>query len=441
METRKKNKVKKVSAIMLIAFIMTLTLAFSVTPRALAGEYIEGKPDAVLNKGQVVEDDLFMAGEDVLVAGTVEGDLFAFGENVDISGEVYGNVFTAGATVNVSGRIGGALMIAGYDLTLDDSAKIDRNVYFGGFSFQSMENSVVNRSIYGGGYQLILDGAVNQDITAGLGAMDISGQVGGDINVEIGEPTDKTNVPYAYWSPGMPSVKVLQPGYVVDENQVDGDVNIKVTKIDTDIDKKIQIEPGFFVLRAMRRRTGEFIALMLVGMLGLWLIKGTLLKAVEEIKTNAGMDTIWGILVYILYLPVVFILFLVLLTLTILVSIFTLGNLAGEMITVSSFSFFGLLSLFGMLAGIATKVVLGYLVGRWILEKVSKLSFENYWHHVVALVTGIFLYEIVRIIPVLGWLMMAIVVVIGTGAFFAMIKNALQGKKSSSKKSIEATPV
>ena len=73
--------------------------------------------------------------------------------------------------------------------------------------------------------------------------------------------------------------------------------------------------------------------------------------------------------------------------------------------------------------------------------KVSKLSFENYWHHVVALVTGIFLYEIVRIIPVLGWLMMAIVVVIGTGAFFAMIKNALQGKKSSSKKSIEATPV
>jgi hypothetical protein len=126
--------------------------------------------------------------------------------------------------------------------------------------------------------------------------------------------------------------------------------------------------------------------------------------------------------------------------LTLLVSLITLGSLAGEMITISSFSFFGLLTLFGLLSGFATKIVLGYLVGRWILEKTTKLPFDNYWHHVGALAIGISLYEMVRFIPVLGWLLIVVVVVIGTGAFFVMFKNALQGKTSSTPEEVEATP-
>ena len=440
MYQRNKKTSRKVRALFLTAITLTLLLAFSITPAAQAGEFIEGKPDAVLGENEIVKDDLFIGGNDVLVAGFVEGDLFAFGENVVISGEVDGNVFTAGNTVTVSGVIDGALMIAGYDLTLADGASIGRNVYFGGFSFQTMGDSLINRSIYGGGYQMILGGTVERDITAGLGALKMTGPVGGDVLVEIGEPTESSGADINDWFPGMPYVKVLDPGYVVDEDLVDGDLNIKVTPVDTDLDEKIQIDAGYFILQRLRRRTGEFIALMFVGMLALWLMRSTLLKAVDEVKSNAGMDTIWGILVYMLYLPVVFLLFSILLMLTIMVSLFTLGSLTGEMITISSFSFFGFLALFGMLAGLATKVVLGYLVGRWIIEKTSKISFENYWHHVGALAIGIFLYEAVRTIPFVGWLLMVVVVVIGTGAFFVLIKNALQRSASTTPKEGEAAP-
>ncbi len=440
MYLQNKKTTRKVGVLFLAMFILTVLLAFSIAPAAQAGEFIEGKPDAVLGENEIVEDDLFIGGNDVLVAGIVEGDLFAFGENVVISGEVDGNVFTAGNTVTVSGIIDGALMIAGYDLTLEDGASISQNVYFGSFSFQTMRESVINRSIYGVGYQMILDGTVERDITAGLGALRMAGPVGGDVYIEIGEPTDGSNPDFNYWFPGMRSIKILDLGYVVDEDLVDGELNIKVTPVDTDIDTNIQIDPGYLVLQRLRRRTGEFIALMFVGMLALWLMRKTLLKAVDEVRGNAGMDTVWGILVYILYIPVVSLLFLVLLMLTILVSLFTLGSLAGEMITISSFSFFGLLALFGMLAGLATKVVLGYLVGRWILEKTSKLDFENFWYHVAALAIGIFLYEVVRTIPFVGWLLMVIVVVIGTGAFFVLIKNALQQKASTTPEEVEATP-
>ncbi len=404
-------------------------LSLTITPAVHAGEFIEGQPDAVLEEGETVEDDLFIGGNNVLVAGTVEGDLFAAGEDVVISGEVFGNVFAAGSTVTVSGTVDGALMIAGYDLTLEDSARIARNVYFGGFSFQTLSDSLVNRSVYGGGYQMILGGTVARDVTAGLGALRLNGPVGGDVNIEIGEATSSPNQMFNYWNPGMPTIKVLDPGYEVEESLIDGELNIKVTPVDTTVDTpEITIDPAYLVLQHLRRRAGEFVALMLVGLLALWLMKDLLLKAVDEVKSNAGMDTVWGLLVYFLYVPVVFVLFLLLVLLTIMVSLLTLGSLTGEMITISSFSFFGLLSLFGMMATLATKVVVSYLVGRWLLSKTSTLSYESYWHHAGALALGVFLYEALRAVPVAGFFVMLVVVVVGTGAFFVLIKNALQKK-------------
>ena len=95
---------------------------------------------------------------------------------------------------------------------------------------------------------------------------------------------------------------------------MDGELNIKVTPIETNtnINADIQINPANLVLDHFRRRAGEFVALMLVGMLALWLLRGTLMNAVAEVKSNAGMDTIWGLVVYLLYIPVVFVLFLLL---------------------------------------------------------------------------------------------------------------------------------
>ena len=435
-----KNQFSKKAGMMLFAFALTLLLAVTVTPTAHAGEFIEGKPDAVLEEGETVEDDLFIGGDSVLVAGTVEGDLFAAGNDVVISGEVYGNVFTAGQNITISGTIDGALMIAGYDLTLTENAVITHNVYFGGFSLEAMTDSLVQRSIYGGGYQLILDGTVARDVTAGLGALKVNGPVGGDLNVEIGEPSSDSEWLVDNWMKDMPVIKVLDPGYVVEESLVEGDLNIKVTPVDTNVNvPEIKIDPAQLILGYLRRRAGEFIALMLVGMIVLWLMKDTLLKAVDEVKSNAGKDSLWGLLVYFLYVPVVFTLFVVLTLLIIMVSLLTLGSLTGEVIAISSFSFFGLLTLFGMLASLGTKIVVGYLVGRWLLSKTSNLSYENYWHHVGALALGVFLYEVLRAIPLAGFVIMLVVVVIGTGAFFVLLKNALQ-KKSSSAGEVEVVP-
>lgn len=294
--------------------------------------------------------------------------------------------------------------------------------------------------MYGGAYQMIVGGSVDRDITVGLVALEISGTVGGDVEVQVGEPSGDFDTTFDVWGPGVPYVQILEPGYVVDEDLIGGELKIDVIPMETIQQPSIEIDidPASIILRGILRRVGEFIALMLVGMLGLWLMRGTFMKAAEEVRRNVGMDTLWGVLVYLLYIPVVSILFFVLLGLSIFVSMITLGNLTGEMIAISSLSFSGLLALFGILTSLATKVILGYVVGRWILGKLSSLDFENYWHHVGAMGIGVFLYEGLRAIPILGILCLIVVVVIGTGAFFVLIKNALLKREITAPAKVEA---
>ena len=421
-----------IGRMLFLAFALTLVLAVTVTPAVHAGEYIDGSPDAELGEGEVVEDDLFIGGNSVLVAGVVEGDLFAGGQDVVISGEVYGNVYAAGEQVTISGYVEGSVVLAGYSLVLEDGAEIGHNVYFGGFSLEAEPESIVSHSVYGGGYQLILDGTVDRDVTAGLAALAVNGPVGGDIRAEVGESTGNVDV-VTYWSWDMPRIEILDPGYQVDEEMVEGLVDITVTQVDTNVNvPEFRIDPAYYAFQRVRQRMGEFVALLLVGALLLWLMKDVLLKTVGEVRTNGGVDFLWGMLVFVLVIPVFFTLFLVLLAVTILFSLMTLGMLTGELIAVGTFLFAGLSTLFSLLTGLGTKIIVGYLVGRWLLEKITQLDFSGYWHHFAALASGVFIYELLRAVPVFGWFVQVVVVLIGTGAIFVLVKNALSGKPPQS---------
>ncbi|HKJ26544.1 MAG TPA: hypothetical protein VJ965_02810, partial [Anaerolineales bacterium] len=290
--------------------------------------------------------------------------------------------------------------------------------------------STIGRSIYGGGYQLILDGEVLRDVTAGLAALEISGPVGGDVYVDIGEPTDDNATDYFdYWMPGMPSVDVIDPGYRIDEAMVDGVVDIDVTPVHTDVRidaPDVDVDPTWFVAQWVRRHIGEFVALLLVGALLLWLGKDLFLKAHNEVKGNGGMDLLWGLLVFFLYIPVLMLIFIVLLTVVITFSFLTLGSLFGELAGLSALVFFGFTTLFGILTSLVAKALVGYLVGRWLLGKMTKMTYETFWHHFAALALGVFLYSLLATIPVFGWFVKVVVVLIGTGAFFVLAKNALR---------------
>ncbi len=434
-----KTTQKKFGVILITALSLALVLAGSFTPAAHAGEFIEGGPDATVEEGEVIEDDLFIGGQDVLVAGVVEGDLFAAGQDVVISGEVYGNVYAMGQTVTISGMVEGSVMLGGYSLVLEDGAEIGRNVYFGGFSLEAEPESAIGRSIYGGGYQLILAGEVVRDVTAGLGALQVTGPVGGDLNAEVGEATSDTDM-FNYWNIDMPPVEIIDSGADVDESQVAGTVDITITPVETNLDEydspHVTVDPAYFALQRLRHRAGEFVALLLVGALLLWLMKDLLMKAVSEVRQHAGVDSLWGLLIVFVAFPVFATLFLFLLMLVISISLLTLGSLTGQMISISTLIFMASTTFFGLVIWVVSKIVVAYLVGRWLLEKLTSLSFEGYWHHFAALASGVFLYEVLRAIPFLGGFVAAAAILVGTGAIFVLVKNALQKKSGATAEAV-----
>ena len=270
--------------------VLTLVMVLVITPPAYAVEVIEGGPDAAVEADEVIDDDLLIAGEDVRIDGVVNGDVFAAGQSVDVSGEVHGNLFVGAQTITISGTIDGTLFMGGYAITMEDGAYVGQNVYFGGFSFTAQPESLLDRSVYGAAYQLLLDGEVTRDVTTSVAALQIAGPVGGDVNAEVGETQDG-GMPdsFEYWMPGMPSIEIIDPGYTIDEEMVQGTVHVDVTPIETNVDvPEVEINPGWLVMQRVRQRAGEFVALLLVGALALGLFKTLTLNAVEEIKTNAA---------------------------------------------------------------------------------------------------------------------------------------------------------
>ena len=434
MKSNKNNWRKAAKAFGVFALMLVLVFAFSTV--AFAGIGIEGDPDVTIDADRVIKDDVFVSGRDILVEGTIEGDLFATGETVTITGVVEGNVFAGGSAVYISGTVDGAAVIAAYTAHIEEDAVLTRNIYFGGFNLELEENALVERSIYAGGYQVQIDGKVDRNVVAGAAAFVVDGHIAGDVYLEVGDPDSRIptihiDEPYDNYE-----VDTLRPGMYVEEGSIGGELDYRYSYMETDFDLNFDIENtfsdtiSFFVAQRFRRLGGEFVAILILGALMLYFAKDTVLNAVEEIKVNALADTGWGALVFLLYIPVVIVLIFVLIALIILGSILTLGAFTGELMAISGLTFAGILTAFGLLVSFGTKIVFSYLVGRWILDKGSQLSFESYWNHFGALALGAFLFAVIRIVPVLGWLVMVVFAVIGTGAFFVLLRNRFTPKQT-----------
>ncbi|MEN8240718.1 MAG: hypothetical protein ABFS17_02260, partial [Chloroflexota bacterium] len=75
-----RNWRKAFKAFSIFTLLLILTLSFSSI--AFAGIAIEGDPDYTIAEDRVIEDDVFLGGRNILVAGTIKGDLFVSGETV-----------------------------------------------------------------------------------------------------------------------------------------------------------------------------------------------------------------------------------------------------------------------------------------------------------------------------------------------------------------------
>jgi hypothetical protein len=172
----------KSKLIVTAALIVALFGAFLVAPKVSA---FETREDKNLAANETVTGDLFISGENVVVAGTVNGNLFVGGNTVTVSGNVSGNVFAAGSTVTVSGNVGRTLFVGAG--AVDVTGSVGRDIFAG--AGQLMIDGKVKENVFAGAGSLLLKKDVAENLYVGAGQVTVTGTIGKDAFISTGSDT------------------------------------------------------------------------------------------------------------------------------------------------------------------------------------------------------------------------------------------------------------
>ncbi|OGC37172.1 hypothetical protein A2436_00460, partial [candidate division WS6 bacterium RIFOXYC1_FULL_33_9] len=148
-----------------------------------------------LDKQSIVEDDLYVSGDNITISGVVDGDVIATGQNIIVDGTVTGDIYIFGNTVTVGGNVYGSTIVMGSTVSI--SGTLRENVYV-----LSMITDI--------------NANMGKDLTVATGTLNLSGTVTDDIRVATGQATSDATVGGDFLIGG--------DNYTVDENDVYGEL-------------------------------------------------------------------------------------------------------------------------------------------------------------------------------------------------------------------------
>ena len=192
---------RKYQASTLVCLIVAGMVVQSIPTPAHALELMRSEETITVSASEEIDDTLLIAGETVVVAGTVRGDLFIAARTVEVSGVVEGNLitfaedvqisatvggFVAGAvssyTLNNAG-IGGDLWLAAERITLDPASKVGGNASIA--AQRIMIEGGVGRDLYAFADRVEVAGNIAQDVEAFTARLQLlrGAQIGGDVRL------------------------------------------------------------------------------------------------------------------------------------------------------------------------------------------------------------------------------------------------------------------
>jgi cytoskeletal protein CcmA (bactofilin family) len=429
-------------------FISLICLVlFALVPAALAFEG-RGGDTVVIGAGEVIEDDLYVGAGTFTLDGTVQGDLIVFGSTIEINGTVEGDLIAAGQTVVVRGTVTDDVRIAGMALTLDSDAQVGDDVVAAGFSIEDKGSSVGGDFICFG-YQAILAGEVAEDLTVAANGLQLSGSIGGDVEAEIGEAEEGPPPTFfmTLFMPDVPAMPSVPLGLTVDEGahiggKLDytstsewsipaGVVAGAITRHEPEIEVGVEEE----VVSPARRAAGWFlghlrrlVTLLLVGLLIIWVAPSWTEKATGALQAKPLPSLGWGVVSIAAFALALLVILIVTIIVAVVLGVITLGGLAGTTAWTGALTMALLVFFFSIAVAYVTKVVVSVLGGRLILARLKPDWAEG---RIWPLVVGVVLFVIITAIPILGWLLNLIVVLLGLGALWLLGRDVYRQKRAS----------
>ncbi len=418
---------------LLILFGVVLLAAPLLVSSAWAGETLSGE-EVVIGADEVIEDDLYVAANEVIVEGTIGGDLVAVGNSVTVDGTVEGDLIAAGQSVEVGGQVDDDVRIAGQALLLSEGAVVEDDLIAAGYSLENEPESSVGGVLWYAGYQALLAGSVGEDLAATLNSLTLGGEIGEDVNVEV-DGEDGGPSPSAFGPAPQVPIPVVQSGLTLTESalvggnltyrssaeaqinpgaQIEGDVVREEQPAAEEEEEPARDPVAETVLESLR----SFVSLLLVGLLLVWLAPGWVRRRAGAVIDRPLVSLGLGLLGLVAFLVLGMIILLTTILLAIVFGLLTLGGLVGLIIVLGLLAETVLVLAFWISTGYIAQIVIDFLVGVMLLEAIGSGRGSG---RVQPLVVGLIVYVILRTVPVLGAIVGLAVVLLGLGALLGWI--------------------
>ena len=433
----------------LVLFIL-LTITFISPAYAFDGR---SGDKIVIQSGDVINDDLYVGANEFVLNGTVNGDVVAFAQTVTINGTVNGNLITAAQTVVINGVVTGSIRMAGSVLFVGEKVKIGKDLIGAGYSLELRKGSSVGRDAVFAGGQILLASDVARNVTVATGALEIDGNIGGDVKADVGEVTQvrsgppptmfmsQSTVPVPSVNQGLtidPSAKIAGSLQYTQTKDLSFPAGVVVGKITRTQPPSQQNKPtpqqtaNMKVVEWSLQLLRSLVTLLLIGLFLLWLFPGFTLALSEKLKTKPWPSLGWGLVTFAGFFFMILLVILVTILAAILFGILTLGGLSAAVVWSGILTLFALILGFVLATAFVAKVVFGVALGKWILTRFnSPLADHKFWPMVLGVGVTVIVVALLTfpLIPgFLGGLLNFIIVLFGLGTLWLWGREGLVRK-------------
>ncbi|MEX0790537.1 MAG: hypothetical protein WD178_07160 [Actinomycetota bacterium] len=364
----------------LVAAFISFILIAALPGAALAADFRAG--DGRQEVRGAVDDDVYIAGDEIVVSGEVTGDVFAAGRNVRLTGSTGQSFFAGAQEITISGTAGHSARVAGQNVTV--SGTVTQDLLGAGQSLTIESEGSVGRDIWAGGQDLIVDGDVGRDIRGAAASVTIGGTVGRNVEVE----SDNVTIVDGALITGDLIYTSANEADIDPGAEIAGEVIRREPKAQPADDSNPVVDT---ILSFVRGVAGSFV----LGLVLLWLVPALLPTLARTMRTSVAPSLGIG-LAGLFIVPVV-----ALIAFVISLFIGAFSSIPVLMLAVYGFPL------------LLAKAAVGYLIGLMILKKTESDSFGE---SLKALAVGVTLLTLVELIPFVGGLVGFIVAVLALGA-------------------------
>jgi hypothetical protein len=415
-----------------------LVLVIGLFAAPVSAADTRGGEQVVIGREEVINDDLYVAASTVTIDGTVKGDVVAFASQIIVNGTIEGDLLAAGQGVLLNGRIGDDMRAGGQAIMLGPSAQVGGDLAIGALSLENQSGSRVSGDLLVGAYQALLAGQIGQDVKGGMDRMELRGSVGGNVDIAV---SGDQNVSTVRFSPaGQIPIPTVPPNLTLADSARIGGKLMYTSTTEASLSPSAKVVAGIAYnqrpatqptapqlpwLKYLQRLAG----LLLIGVLMLWLTPVWTRRMADTVQERPLPSLGWGLVALAALAAAVIVIMIVTIALAVMFGYLTLGGLAAMIVGLGM-----LMNVALVLGGVAylsfvAQVVIAYMAGRWLLQKVQPAWAER---PIVPLAVGLIVYVILRAIPGLGTLVGWLVVLLALGALWDWGRKILQHSQPTS---------